>query len=109
MQKPNPMLAKFEAQLEAKHEKQRMMQSEIELIATMIAANNELKVGPGRASFFMAEILHMRMKIAQEIVLEDDPELLYTKHQLATRLKQIFGKEWPRCKEMFPMLRDYWD
>ena len=110
MQKQNPMLAKFEAQIEARAEARRMMQSEIDLMAAMIAANDELKVGPGRAEFFMAQVMFVKMQIAKEIISEDDPELLYTKHQLAKRLKEIFGeKSWPRCKEMFPMLREYWD
>lgn len=109
MQKQNPMLAKFEAKLEAKHEIQRMMQAEIDLMATMIAANNELKVGPGRAGFFTAEVLDVKMQIAKEIMAEDDPELLYTKHQLATRLKEIYGKDWPKYKVLYPMLREYWD
>jgi hypothetical protein len=109
MQKPNPMLAKLEAKLEAKHEIRRMMQSEIDLAATMIAANNELKVGAGRAGFFTAEVLDVRMQIAKQIVMDDDPELLYTKCHLAKRLKEIYGKDWPKYKELYPMLREYWD
>lgn len=103
-------MAKFEAKLETEHRMRLAMQTEIDLMATMIAANNELHVGAGRAGFFLAEVLDVKMQIAKEIVGEDDPELLYTKHQLATRLKEIFGKEnWPKYRELFPLLKDYWD
>jgi hypothetical protein len=108
--KQNPLLASFQAKLEAQHKQRLAIQTEIDLMATMIAANEMLKVGSGRAGFFLAEVLDMKMQIAKEIVDEDDPELLYTKHQLATRLKQIFSKEdWNRYKELFPLLREYWE
>lgn len=110
MKKQNPLLAQFEAKLEAQHKQRLAIQTEIDLMATIIAANNELKVGQGRAGFFLAEVLDVKMQIAKEIIGEDDPELLYTKHQLATRLKQIFSKEdWERYKVLFPLLREYWE
>lgn len=110
MGKQNPLLAKFEAKLEAEHRQRLAIQTEIDLMATIIAANNELKVGAGRAGHYLAEVIDVKMQIAKEIVGEDDPELLYTKHQLAKRLKEIFSKEdWQKYKELFPLLREYWD
>lgn len=108
--KQNPLLAAFEAQLEAEFQQRLAINSEIDLIADLIAANNELKVGKGRAGYFLAEKLSVKMQIATEIIKEDDPELLYTKHNLAKRLKSILGKEaWMQYRELFPLLREYWD
>lgn len=108
--KPNPLLAAFEAKLEAEHSMRLHAQSEIDMIALLISANNELQVGAGRAGFYLAEYLDVKMQIAKEIVAEDDPELLYTKYQLAVRLKGILGQEnWLKYRELFPLLREYWD
>ena len=108
--KQNPLLAAFEAQLEAKYMKMLHMNSEIDLIADLIAANNELKVGAGRAGYFLAEKLDVKMQIATEILKEDDPELLYTKHNLAKRLKSILGAEnWIKHRGLFLLLQEYWD
>ena len=108
--KPNPLLAAYEAKLEAEFQQRLAINSELELISDLIAANNELKVGKGRAGYFLAEKLDVKMQIATEIVKEDDPELIYTKHNLAKRLKSILGKEsWMKYRELFPLLREYWD
>ena len=86
------------------------MLTEIGLMAMIIGANNELNVGPGRAGFYLAEVLDVKMQIANEIVKDDDPELLYTKCHLAKRMKQIMGKEnWLRYRELFPLLKEYWE
>lgn len=121
MAKPqNAFLAKRDAQLLAYHEKQRQALSEIDLIAHLISAHNELKVGPGRAGFLLAEYLDVKMQIA-EMLLADvgdshkkggngDPEFLHTKRDLAITLKRILGEEnWLKYRELFPICRDYWD
>lgn len=108
--KPNPLLAALEAQIEEKYMKMFHMNSEIDLIADLIAANNELKVGAGRAGNFLAEKIDVKMQIATEILKEDDPELIYTKHNLAKRLKSILGVEgWIKYRHLFQLLREYWD
>lgn len=108
--KQNPLLAAYEAKFEAEFQQRLAINSELELISDLIAANNELKVGAGRAGNFLAEKLDVKMQIATEIVKEDDPELLYTKHNLAKRLKSIFGKEsWMKYRELLPLLREYWE
>lgn len=121
MSKPqNAFLAKRDAQLLAYHEKQRQALSEIDLIAHLISAHNELKVGPGRAGFLLAEYLDVKMQIA-EMLLADvgdshkkggngDPEFLHTKRDLAITLKRILGEEnWMKYRELFPICCDYWD
>lgn len=108
--KQNPLLAAFEAKLEAEYQQRIQVNSEINMMALLIAANNELKVGAGRAGYFLAEHLDVLMQITRSILQEDDPELLYTKHSLAKRLKSILGAEnWIKYRELFPLLREYWD
>lgn len=108
--KPNPLLAAFEAKLEAEYQQRIKINSEINMMALLIAANNELKVGAGRAGFFLAEYMDILMEIAKAILQDDDPELIYTKHNLAKRLKSILGAEnWIRYRELFPLLQEYWD
>lgn len=117
--KPNPFLAKLEAQKEAEHQQRRRALSEINIMAMMIAAHSKLQVGPGRAPGFLAEYVHVKERIAKDIQ-EDignsrkkngdgDPEFLYTKRNLARELRQIFGESWKQFREFFPMLRDYWE
>lgn len=109
-QKQNPLLAQFEAKLEAQHKRRLAINSEIGMIAMLISANNELKVGAGRAGNYLAEHIDVKMQIAEQIIKEDDPELIYTKCKLAQRLKQILGKEsWLKYRELFPLLYEYWE
>lgn len=121
MTKPvNSFLAKRDAEQQAFHEQQRRLTAEIDMIAMLKAAHNELKVGPGRAPFLLAEFIDVKMQLARAL-LEDvgdshkkggdgDPEFLHTKRELAIELKGILGKEsWKNYKELFPICRDYWD
>jgi hypothetical protein len=121
MAKPvNPLLAKRDAQLRAEHEQQRQALGEIDMIAHLISAHNELKVGPGRAGFLLAEYIDVKMQIAQ-MLLDDvgdshkkggngDPEFLHTKKDLALTLKGILGeKNWENYRELFPICREYWN
>ena len=118
--KPNPLLAKLEAQKEAEHRQRVRAHSEIHVIAMMIAGHNALSVGPGRADTFLTEYVNVKSQIAREIVDDigdsrkkggdGDPEFLYTKRNLAAELKRIFGPaKWKHYREFFPMLRDYWE
>ena len=121
MTKPvNPLLAKRDAQQRAFHEQQRRLTAEVDMIALLVSAHNELKVGPGRAGFLLAEYIDVKMRLAKEL-LEDvgdshqkggsgDPEFLRTKRDLAITLKGILGEEnWKNYRELFPICREYWD
>jgi hypothetical protein len=66
----NHFLAKRDAQQRAFHEKQRRTLAEIDMIAMLISAHNELKAGPGRAPFLLAEYIDVKMQLAKEL-LED--------------------------------------
>lgn len=121
MPKPqNAYLAKQRAKKEAEFAVRLAAHTEVKLMALLISANRGLKVGPGRAPFLLAEFIDAEDEIAQAI-LDDvgdshkkngngDPEFLHTKRDLALTLKRILGPEaWKQYRELFPMLREYWE
>lgn len=109
--KQNPILAAFEAKKEAEFAERLARNTEINMIAMLIAGNDLGFLGPARAGLLLEEQLEVKMRIADELVkdAEDDPSLVYTKYDLASRVKSILGpEEWARCQYLFPLLRDYW-
>lgn len=115
--KPNPMLAKFEANLEAKYRRQLDINSEFDLIAFMKTVHEELQVGPGRAGNAFNAFLANKVELAETIDADygpdkhtGDKELLHTKASYAKLLKSIFSKEdWKTYCEFFPLLKEYWE
>lgn len=110
--KQNPILAAFEAKKEVEFSKRLATNTEINLIAMLIAGNNLGIIAEKRAHPFLAEQIEVKMQIA-EAILEDsksDKSLEYTKADLAGAVKQILGPEgWESCKYLFPLLGDYWN
>lgn len=107
--KQNPLLAAFEAKLEAQYQLQLDINSEIDLIAHLISCNEDLKVGPGRAEAVLNGFLESKMDVVGAIVADDDKELTYSKYKIAQRLKKILGPEnWVKYRECFPLLKEYW-
>lgn len=109
--KPNPLLAAFEAKKEAEFSQRLAKNTEINMIAMLIAGNNLGFLGPARAGLLLEEQVEVKMDIAEALLADakDDPTLAYTKADLARRLIQILGpSEWARCQALFPLLRDYW-
>jgi hypothetical protein len=115
--KPNPLLAKFEAQLQAQYRQQLEINSEFDLIAFMLTINEDLHVGPGRAAKLLNDFLVNKLELA-DAIHEDygpdketgDKELAHTKATYAKRLRSIFSPEdWQKCRIWFPFLRDYWE
>lgn len=115
--KQNPLLAKFEAQLEAQHRSRLAMHSEIDLIVFMLTINEDLHVGPGRATKLCNDFLATKIEVAEMISSdygnkkdEGDKELLHSKVVLVRRLKKIFScEDWQKVRPLFPMLHEYWD
>ena len=110
--KPNPMLAQFEAKKEAEFMGRLACNTEITLIAVLIAGNDLGFIGEKRADLLLADVIEVKMKIADDLLkdAEVDKELTYTKGDLARRVKQILGPDgWQRCKQLFPLLHDYWE
>ena len=105
--KPNPFLEK----LEANHQARLAINSEINMMAMLIAGNDLGFIGEKRADLLLAKHVETKMKLAEDLVADAkvDKDLVYTKVDLARRLKQILGPDgWERCKTLFPLLREYW-
>ena len=110
--KQNPILAAFEAKKEAEFQGRLACNTELNMIATLIAGNDLGFLAEKRADQFLARLVEVKMEIADVLIedAKDDVELQYTKHVLARRVKQIMGPDgWDRCKQLFPLLRDYWE
>ena len=110
--KINPLLAAFEAKKEAEFMGRLACNTEINLIAMLIAGNDLGFLGEKRADLLLAEVIEVKMKIADDLLKDsrDDATLAYTKADLARRVKQILGPDgWQRCKKLFPLLEDYWE
>lgn len=110
--KPNALLAAFEAKKEAEFTGRLACNTEINMMAMLIAGNDLGFIGEKRADLLLARSVEVKMQLADDLVkdAETDKELTYTKADLARRMKQILGRDgWSRCKGLFPLLRDYWD
>ena len=115
--KTNPLLAQYEAQLNAVYQQKLEINSELDYIAFMKTVHEELSVGPGRAGHVFNAFLENKLEIAEKIN-EDygpdkhtgDKELLHTKATYAKLMRRIFSVEdWLVARVMFPLLRDYWE
>ena len=106
--KQNPLLAAFEAKKETEFMGRLACNTEINLIA-----GNDLGfLAEKRADLLLAEVIETKIQIADQLVADaaDDASLAYTKAVLARRVKQILGPDgWNRCKQLFPLLIDYWE
>lgn len=113
--KSNPLLASFEAKLQAKYRAKLEINSEFDLIAFVKTIHEELQVGPGRAARLLNAFLANKMELAEAIDDDygpdkqtGDKELLHTKACYAQLLRSVFGESWPQVREWFPFLREYW-
>lgn len=116
--KQNPLLARYEAQAEARardrYNKMLDIHSEIDLIAHLLSVHEDLGVGPGRAERVLNGFLESKLEVAEAISKECDEdeqgEFCKTQRDLAATLKSILGPaKWEKYKYMFPMLQSYWD
>lgn len=110
--KQNPFLAAFEAKKEAEFQGRLACNTELNMIAVLVAGNDLGFLAEKRADLLLARLVEVKMEIADDLVSDakDDVELDHTKAALARRVKQILGPDgWDRCKQLFPLLRDYWE
>ena len=86
MKKQNPLLAQFEAKLEAQYKAKLHIMQQLGLDAATIAANELLHLGAGRAMTFRNRYVELVNEIARMIVEDSagDPEILWTKAKLMT-------------------------
>ena len=104
-------LARFEAEKEVEFAQRLSKNTEINMIAMLFAGNDLGFLGRARSGLLLERQVEVKMKIADDLLndVKDDPELTYTKADLARRLVQILGpSEWARCQNLFPLLREYW-
>lgn len=115
--KQNPVLAAFEARLEANYKQRLEINSEMDAIAFMKTIHENLGVGPGRALKLFNAYLANKLEIA-ETIHEDygpdketgDKQILHTKSSYAKLLKRIFGPEsWQKVKIWFQLVYEYWE
>lgn len=115
--KPNPMLAAFEAKIRAEEQAKARDQfetnSEIGLVAHIISCAEDFKVGPGRAERCLCGYLETKMSIAKMVTdaidVDHDDEFLLPKRDIAWKLKDTLGPElWEKYKGFFPIVQEYW-
>lgn len=110
--KPNPLLAAFEAKKEAEFAGRLACNTEIQALAMLFAGNDLGFLGEKRADLLLARQVEVAMEIADLLLSDakDDTTLEHTKATLARRARQILGPDgWDRSKYLFPLLRDYWE
>lgn len=110
--KQNPILAAFEAKKEAEFHTRLACNTELNMMAVLIAGNDLGFISEKRADLLLARMVEVKMHIADLLVedAKDDSAITHTKAELANRIKQILGADgWSRCRELFPLLRDYWE
>lgn len=108
--KPNPLLAKFAAELEADYYQRLQRSMEIDRIVMLLTVNEVLHVGPGRAGKFLEAFLAKQMEFSENILTDakDDPEAVYTRVKLTRQLRAMFSPEdWAKYRGMFPFLADF--
>lgn len=92
--KPNPMLARLEAQWRARSARKVRTAIQMAKDAADIAANEVFGLGEGRAvrwTQVYSRVLHEMMEMVSEDG-EADPEIAYSKAKIDARLKEINGK-----------------
>lgn len=111
--KPNAFLQELERKYDSKYKAlydiQLDIHSELNLMAHIIACDDDFELDEEKAGQILNGFLETKLQIADSIV-SDDKDLVYSKYDIARRLKQIFGPEgWKKYCQFFPLLKEYWD
>ena len=95
MRKPNKLLASHEAMLEARYRAKLDVALQMGLDAGMIAANEILSMGPGRAEAYRNTYITTINEMAKLLAVDgdDDPDLEYSRDVIDRRIKAIVGEE----------------
>ena len=99
MKKKNPVLAQYEAKLEARYRRKLDVALQMGLDAGMIAANEVLKLGPGRAMSYRTAYVNAMNEMAHLLTEDgdDDHDLAYSTEVIDRRIKSIVGEENFQC------------
>ena len=94
MAKKNPILAAYEARLEAKYRKKLDITMQMCFDVACITANDVFHMGPGRAELFARTYSNNYANLCRLLMDdEDDPELTYSTSDIDRRLRSIVGEE----------------
>lgn len=93
--KPNPLLAQFEAKLQAQYSAKLDIAVQMGLDAGMIAAHEVLGMGPGRAEAFRVKYVETMNQMAKMLVEDsfDDPDIVYSREVIDRSIRSIVGEE----------------
>ena len=93
--KPNSMIAQIEAKYERRFQARMTMLMQMGQDAAMIAANEVLQMGSGRAAAFNKAYIQAVNDMAHFIVddQKDDKEFVYAKAKIDEKIKAIVGEE----------------
>ena len=91
--KKNRILASHEAMLEARYRAKLDVALQMGLDAAMIAANEVLSLGKGRAGAFGKAYITAMNEMSQLFVDDDDPDVEYARDVIDRRIKSIVGEE----------------
>lgn len=116
-QKNNPLLASFEAKLEAIYRGRLTINDEVDRIAFLMTINDDLKVGPGRAGTLLNDFMATKLEIAEAMIEdsgfkkgEGDKEMLHTRYVIAKRICKILSPEdLERFRPSFPFIGEFID
>ena len=112
--KTNPLLAKYEANAEAKararYQVQLSMENEFNLIAHILACDEEFEPNHDQIGRVLNGFFESKQDVAAAILKDDDKQLEHTRCDIARRLKQTLGPDnWQKYKHLFLLLQEFWD
>lgn len=94
MAKKNPILASYEAQLEAKYRRKLNVAIQMCFDVAVITCNDVFRMGPSRAALFERTYSNNYANLCRLLMDdEDDPELTYSTSDIDRRLRSIVGEE----------------
>lgn len=101
--KPNPLLAAYEAKLERVYRRKLEIANQMGLDAAMIAANEVLGMGAGRAEKFRSVYIRTLNEMAKLLAEDsmDDPELDWSTATIDRRLQPIMGDKFKPWDERY--------
>lgn len=92
--KQNPVLAAYEAKLEAKYRRKLTVTMQMCFDVAVITANDVFKMGAGRAKIFEQKYTENYAKICAMLIEDEaDPDLEYSRTKIDERLREIVGAE----------------
>jgi hypothetical protein len=108
--KRNPVLDAFERKKEQEFAMRRKAHEEIRILALIIAADDNLDADEDQIGKLLDGYLKTKEILARDM-LEDikaDKEMVYTRFDLARRVKQSLGKNnWMKYRELLPLLEEF--